>query len=72
MLQEGRVYRWQLVSENYAKNVAEMANNVYSTWDQLHYDGGSCFLSGSLTDSACSIGECIQFFNDVRFYMRSC
>ncbi|OBT63917.1 hypothetical protein VE03_05992 [Pseudogymnoascus sp. 23342-1-I1] len=25
------------------------------TWDQLHYDGGSCFLSGSLTDSACSI-----------------
>ncbi|KFY18938.1 hypothetical protein V493_08242 [Pseudogymnoascus sp. VKM F-4281 (FW-2241)] len=31
------------------------------TWDQLHYDGGSCFLSGSLTDSGCSmaaLGEC--------------
>ncbi|KFX85775.1 hypothetical protein V495_01802 [Pseudogymnoascus sp. VKM F-4514 (FW-929)] len=31
------------------------------TWDQLHYDGGSCFLSGSLTDDRCTIaalGEC--------------
>ncbi|KFY70175.1 hypothetical protein V499_09396 [Pseudogymnoascus sp. VKM F-103] len=29
--------------------------NGNCTWDQLHYDGGSCFLSGSLTDSSCSI-----------------
>jgi hypothetical protein len=61
MLQEGRVCQWKLVRENYAKHVAKMANIVRSTWDQLHYDGGSCFLSGSLTDSSCSIGECILF-----------
>ena len=64
--------RWQLVSENYAKKVAKIANIVCSTWDQLHYDGGSCFLSGSLTDSNCSIGKCISFFDGKGLCMRCC
>lgn len=57
MLQEGRVCRWQLVSGNCAKKVSEMADIVRSTWDQLHYDDGSCFLSGTLTDDRCTVGK---------------
>jgi hypothetical protein len=72
MLQEGRVCQWELVREDYAKHVAEISNIVYSTWDKLHYDGGSCFLSGSLTDSSCSIGKCIPFFEDERLYLCCC
>ncbi|KFY35257.1 hypothetical protein V494_06073 [Pseudogymnoascus sp. VKM F-4513 (FW-928)] len=31
------------------------------TWDKLHFEGGSCFLSGTLTDKRCSaasLGDC--------------
>lgn len=37
-----------------------MLNMMCSTWDKLVWNGGSCFVSGTLTDDKCTAGEYIS------------